>query len=234
MTHTPIVVIKTGTAEAIVHDRGDFEDWIAAKMGPVPTRTSWVSKGHQLPDLGSVSGVVVTGSPAMVTARHEWSERSAEWMRRAVEHCVPVLGICFGHQLLAHALGGRVGTDPAGREIGTKAITLRPEADADPLMAGLPDAFPAHTTHLESVLELPPGARWLASSAHTPLHAFRVGDCAWGVQFHPEFDAEIMAAYIRARTGELHREGLDPNDLLHQVAETPVAHGLLARFASLV
>ena len=77
-----------------------------------------------LPDLTDALSVIVTGSPASVTEGLPWMERAAECLRRLVLAEVPVLGICFGHQLLGHALGGRVSANPRGREMGTVGVRL--------------------------------------------------------------------------------------------------------------
>jgi GMP synthase (glutamine-hydrolysing) len=176
--------------------------------------------------------VVVTGSAAMVTDGEAWSEAVAVWLGVAVEARTPLLGICFGHQLLAHALGGRVGRNPRGREIGSVDVTFR--AQPDPLLDILPVRARLQTTHVESVVELPPGVRSLAWSALDPHHAFRVGEWAWGVQFHPEFDADVSRRYLRARRAQLLAEGLDPDALLAACGDAPHGTALLGRFAQLV
>src|SRR5688572_21533998 len=80
------------------------------------------------PSREGFAGTIVTGSGAMVTDRHEWSERSAQWLRDAAHDGMPLLGICYGHQLIAHALGGEVDYHPAGREMGTVQLELHPQA----------------------------------------------------------------------------------------------------------
>jgi GMP synthase (glutamine-hydrolysing) len=90
-----------------------------------------------------------------------------------------------------------------------------------------------HVSHLQSVLRPPPGARLLAVSDLDPVQAFAVGERAWGVQFHPEFDAEIVRAYIRMRRAELAEEGRDPEVLLASCADTPWGGHLLRRFAQI-
>lgn len=232
----PLLIVKTGTAIHQAAGEGDFDDWITARMGvngsPVVVRR--VDLGERLPAPGTVAAAVVTGSSAMVTDRLDWSERTAEWLEGAVAAGIPTFGICYGHQLLAHAFGGRVGDDPAGREIGTVSVRRRPAAGGDALFGDVPEVFFAQATHEQSVVELPAGAIALADSDHPAVHAFRIGRCAWGVQFHPEFDDRVMRTYVRARAATLVNEGLDPDALLGEVRKAPVAAGLLRRFAEFV
>ncbi len=186
-----------------------------------------------LPDPTSIAAVVLTGSSAMVSAAEAWSERTAGWLRAAVAAGTPVLGICYGHQLLAHALGGRVGVNPRGREIGTVLVETLPAARGDALLGELPARFPMQATHVESVLELPEGATLLAASSGDPHQAFCAGPRAWGVQFHPEFDADAIRAYLEARREVLRGEGRDPEALLAGVSESACGPALLRRFAAL-
>jgi len=229
-----MLIVKTGTVRTALNDAdGDFEDWFARAIGR-PVRVCSVFEGDELPSPDAAVGAVVTGSVAMVSDREAWIGRTTEWLRTAVEAGVPVLGVCFGHQLLAHAFGGRVGPNPRGREIGTVGVTLTDSAAADPLLAGLPNRIDVHATHLESVLELPPGAELLASSALDPHQAFRLpGRPAWGLQFHPELTAAITRGYIEAKRRDMEREGLDPDRLLADVRETRWGGDILARFARL-
>jgi GMP synthase (glutamine-hydrolysing) len=232
-----VLIVKTGsTLPAIRSRRGDFEAWIARGMGLAPDAVEVVAvaEGGALPDPGAPAGVVVTGSSSMVSAREPWSERAGAWLASAVREGTPVLGICYGHQLLAHALGGRVGPNPRGREIGTIRLRLEPEAQRDPLLGAMPRQALAHTTHVESVLELPAAARRLAGSEADPNQVFALGARAWGVQFHPEFDADVMRGYLEGRRELLRQEGADADRLLAEVRETPEAAALLRRFAELL
>ncbi len=230
----PLVIVKLGDTHARLRERrGDFEHWIADGLGSqtLPLLVIDPRRGDTLPEPDAVSGVVVTGSHAMVSHREPWSERTAEWLAQLVAHGTPVLGICYGHQLLAHALGGEAGDHPEGIEIGTVSVTLDEAAATDPLLQGLPAEFPAHVVHLQSALRLPEGAVRLAGNAHEPVQAFRVGANAWGVQFHPEFDAETMRGYIDMLADDLKARDTDTAALRNRVAETDTAAALLGRFA---
>ena len=232
----PVLIMKTGETLAPLRARGeDFEDWIGAGLGldAMQRDVRDVARGQPLPEVNAVAGVVITGSPAMLTDGAPWNAIAAQWLREALACELPVLGICYGHQLLAHACGGRVNYHPLGREIGTVPVTLAPSVRGDALLGALPASFVAHTTHSQSVLELPPTATLLASSAHDRHQAYRVGARAWGVQFHPEFSAEVMRTYVRERQQALQAEGFDVEALLRDVQETPAASGVLRRFAAL-
>jgi GMP synthase (glutamine-hydrolysing) len=170
----------------------------------------------------------------MVTEGEDWSRRVAGWIGDAVAADTPLLGICYGHQLLAQALGGEVGWNPRGREFGTVEVILHAEARVDPLFGHLPPRIPVHTCHAQSVLRLPPGAVCLASNAHDPHHAFVLGKTAWGVQFHPEFDVLAARAYIVECADLLRAEGIVPEQLLRSTRETSESEGLLERFGRMV
>ena len=226
-----ILVVKTGAAlPGIRAERGDFEDWFEAGLG-MACDTLDVTQDRALPERVEQAGIVVTGSAAMVSSGEPWMLRAARWLREQAEQ-VPVLGVCFGHQLLGHAFGGTVGRNPRGRQIGTAELRL--DAPGDPLLGRLPNRLEAQTSHQEVVLVPPPRAAVLGSTPLDPHHAMRFGERCWGVQFHPEFDARIMAAYVRELSAGLLREGLDPEALAARVRPTPLAAGVLERFADLV
>ncbi len=229
-----LLIIKTGSAiPDLVARRGDFEDWIAQGLGlsRAAMTTVDVTKGEALPSPKDVSGVVISGSHAMVTEHHAWSERTAQWLSDAVPTGVPILGICYGHQLLAYALSGEVGDNPNGREFGTVDVHLH--ANGDPLFTGFSSPIQVHVGHTQVVLTLPHGARTLAASAMDPHAALAFAPHVWGVQFHPEFDADITRAYIRAYADLLRSEGQDPAQLLTTCYDTPVGPALLRQFAQL-
>ncbi|MFC5971770.1 type 1 glutamine amidotransferase [Halomarina salina] len=144
-------------------------------------------------------GVVVTGSRSSTYDDEQWIDDACEWVRAAHDRGLPILGVCFGHQLLARALGGTVeamgarDTD-AGFEIGYRTVERTAET---PLLAGLNDEFTVFTTHGDTVSELPDGASVFAENEYG-VHGFRVGD-AFGVQFHPEYDQETAREVTRGK-----------------------------------
>lgn len=229
----PVLIICTGRApDAIRARHGDFPQWFQRVAGLPRERVQLVdvAAGEALPPTQSVAGAIVTGAAAMVTERLPWSEDTAGWIRHAMDDALPLFGVCYGHQLMAHALGGRVDYLPGGREIGTQTIEL---VQDDPLTRVLRGSFRAHTTHEQCVVEPPQGATILARSVRDPHQILRYAPNAISVQFHPEFNAEVMRAYVHRKRADLRREGADPERIFKEVAATPMARRLLRRFAQL-
>lgn len=232
----PLSIWVTGravpAAEAL---RGSFADMIRSTVGGAWSG-AWsvldcVADQAAFPARDEVAAVILTGSPARIADSRPWMLRTQDALLRLVAQDVPVLGICFGHQLLAMALGGRAGPNPLGREIGTVQVAASAEADA--LLGGTPPSFPASMTHLDTVLELPPGAAPLASTALDRYAAIRFAPQVWGLQFHPEMDGATLRAYVVERRRALDAEGLDSDALLAGCRDTPESAALLGRFARL-
>jgi len=231
------IIIKTGSTLPTLRQRlGDFEDWIIRALGSSNAVITVVNimAGEALPSVDTISGVIITGSPAMVTDKAAWMQRLVIWIPQVLERNIPLLGICFGHQLLAEAMGGHADYHPKGREIGTVSIQLTPEGKQDRLLGALPDDFLAHTTHAQTVTKLPPNALRLAENSFEIHHAFRLGDSAWGMQFHPEFSADIMSAYVNEQSASLLKEGHNVDELKAAICNTNAASSLLKRFMAIV
>lgn len=229
----PVLIVRTGRAPDVISAvHGDFPRWfqLGLRLRDSAIRVVDVEQGDRLPDPTDCAGAIITGSASMVTERLAWSERTAGWIRDAMDVELPLLGVCYGHQLMSHALGGRVDYLPGGREMGTVRLDTRAGANDDALGAMLPATFHAHATHEQSVLELPRGASSLASSERDPNHLVRYGRHAISTQFHPEFSAEVMRAYIRRKHDTLRDEGHAPDELLAAVVPTRDATMLLRGF----
>ena len=210
----PLVLLKTGDAvPPVQRARGDFEVLFREGLG-VDLELVQVHKGDPLPLARGLAGVVVTGSSASVYDPDDWIAEAAGFVLGASSLGVPILGVCFGHQLVADALGGQVVRSPKGREMGTVTVALTAEGRADPLFAGLPDLLQVQESHQDVVVRLPPGAVRLAGNQHTEVQAFALADHVRAVQFHPEFDATVSRGYLEARAdrvaAEAEARGEDP------------------------
>jgi GMP synthase (glutamine-hydrolysing) len=231
-----LLLVRCGTTkEAIRAEHGDFAAWIRRTAGWTAAEAPECAPylGEALPEPAGLAGAVLTGSPAMVTDDEAWMRSTAGWLRGAVAAGLPLFGICFGHQLLAAALGGRVADHPAGMELGTVEVEAAAPAGEDALFGGMPARYAVQATHAQGVVALPPGAVVLAGNAHEPHHAVRFAPRCWGVQFHPEADAAVMRGYVAAYSADAAAGRKRIGLLGEPVRETPEANALLARFAAL-
>jgi len=148
---------------------------------------------RDLPADFAFDACVVSGSRASVYWEEPWIADLEQWVRDAVERDVAFLGVCFGHQLLAHALGGTV--EPMDDyEIGYRTVEHDGESQ---LLEGVDEEFTVFTTHSDSVVELPPGAEQFAENDFG-VHGFRTGD-VFAVQFHPEYDTDTAREVTRGK-----------------------------------
>ncbi|WP_095532144.1 type 1 glutamine amidotransferase [Halodesulfurarchaeum formicicum] len=156
-----------------------------------------VSEGAEPPTVtgpeAAFDAVIVTGSQCSVYEDRPWIHRLTEWAREAHAAGVPLFGICWGHQFLAQALGGRI-VAMDDYELGYRAITRTTESR---LLDGIPETFVAFETHSDRVYELPEGATRLAEN-DVGIQAYRLGR-TYGVQFHPEYDMETARKVTRGK-----------------------------------
>ncbi|CCQ32561.1 type 1 glutamine amidotransferase [Halorhabdus tiamatea] len=173
----------------------------------VPVSTYKVSEGELPPepadDGRGHDGVVISGSQVAVYEDRRWIEAVEAWIDQAVEADVPVLGVCWGHQLLASALGGRVEATGA-YELGYSTVE---RVRVSALFEGVGESFVAFESHSDAVSELPAGATRLAENGRG-VQAFAVGD-AYGVQFHPEYDVETARWVVQNKEGEIDADRLE-------------------------
>ncbi|MFV5515929.1 glutamine amidotransferase [Acinetobacter gerneri] len=229
-----IYLIQLGSPpQDIRESQGDISEWFYAALKDYINHIEVIRvfAGDTLPKPNSHSVAILTGSWSMVTDNEPWSEKTAEWIRNAVLLHMPLFGICYGHQLIAHALGGRVDYHPKGIEIGCKNIELSALAKHDPLLKGLPMHFPAYLTHRQTIIQLPAEALVFGSSVHDPHQIVRYNPTTISTQFHPEFTFRIAETMIVLRQTQLYKEGLNINSLCKSLKHsTPEASKILANF----
>jgi GMP synthase (glutamine-hydrolysing) len=185
---------------SIIHQEdaasGVFAD-AAAERGD--ELTEWkISDGRRSADPPeSYDAVIVFGGAMHVDQEHShpWLRDEGTLLRRLVDRGVPVLGVCLGAQLLAKALGARVGR-LAQPQIGWFDVEQVPEADGDRVFSGLPPCFSSFQWH-SYAFDLPPNAVPLARDA-VCLQAYRAGENAWGIQFHAEVTKESVDDWFRS------------------------------------
>lgn len=174
------------------------------------------------PTLDGYHGLVVLGGPMGVEdgAEHPHLETEKERILHAIEAGVPVLGICLGAQLIAHALGAQVGPNPR-KEIGWYDVSLTEEGRKDPVMRHFAETERIFQWHGDT-FEIPPGAVHLARSPDCENQAFRYGTNVYGFQFHLEVDERVierwLAVPVHRREIESLNGQIDPEAIR---AETP-------------
>ena len=143
----------------------------------------------------------------------------------------PFLGVCYGHQLLARALGGEVQIDPKGLELGNSIVYLTDQGQRSPLFSGYGRTLSVLQSHRDAVIKLPSGATLLAANDHTPIQAFSFEDRMFGVQFHPETSPDVLQFIWQPRRDK-YRGTADFNldAALDRMQPTPDAPQLLRNF----
>jgi GMP synthase-like glutamine amidotransferase len=211
----------------------------ALRAGGVELDERDVRRGDPLPGLDEVDGIVSLGGEQSVLDLEANPRLAAEaaLLREAVERELPVLGACLGAQLLAHALGGGVHRRPR-RRVAWVALEALDAAREDPLLRALPGG--AAGLHFnEDGIDLPPGAVELLRGSGGDAEAFRVGPCAWGVQFHAEVDEAALEGWYRDWPEALEEAGVTEaqarvGDARHLSGQRALSDALFGGFARVV
>ncbi|MBV9951946.1 MAG: hypothetical protein JO291_08345 [Acidimicrobiia bacterium] len=186
--------------EALVATHGDYPELFGALLAPhgVELEVFAVDEGEGPASLDDCDGWIGSPSRSSVIGDEPWLPDALDLVGSVVEAERPYVGICFGHQLLAQAAGGRVARAPAGWGVGAhryEVVAPRPWMDPPPDGG----AFTLVASHEDQVVELPPGATLLAGNDHCPNAMFELGSRAFGLQPHPEFTAAISNELVGAR-----------------------------------
>ncbi|MEE9230631.1 MAG: GMP synthase [Acidobacteriota bacterium] len=229
MIEPHILILRGGhTVPEVLRDHGDYDRWFTDRMDGLGCRFSVTHlPDGGLPELDGYDGILVTGSVSSVLEPADWMGPLGELIVRTAAQGPPTLAVCFGAQMAAAALGGRVERNPLGWEIGTIGIDLTPEGLKDPLFSGLSARVEIQAVHEDSVTALPPGATLLAGSVKAPVQAFSAGPKLRAVQFHPEASAGIIQQLVNLR-----RERLEEDALAHGALDRPAARAIVSGIAT--
>ena len=167
-----------------------------AHLKRVDSVTVNLPSGAAIPSLDRFSHVILTGSETSILAPKPWFEKEAKLIRDAVDRGIPILGSCFGHEMLVHALSGPEylrRADPP--EVGWAEVEI---VASDPLLDGLPNPWSTFVFHFGEVIDPPAPWRVLGRSRHCKTHVLRYGDRpVWGIQAHPEISSRKARLFLR-------------------------------------
>jgi GMP synthase-like glutamine amidotransferase len=187
-------------APAVAEREGDYPELFGRLLAPhgVELQVFAVDEGDGPASLDDCEGWLGSPSRSSVLGDEAWLPDALGLVRRIVEEERPFVGICFGHQLLGQAMGGRVERATAGWGVGAHRYEL---VATRPWMAPPPadGAVTLIASHEDQVVELPPGAELLARTDHCPHAMFTLGERALGIQPHPEFTAGISLGLVDGR-----------------------------------
>lgn len=216
-----VLIIKTGSAlDTLLKNPEikDFSDMIIKKISHQKTYKidneiiDVTKNASNLPNnIENYLAIIIHGSPSMVTDHLPWSEKTAEWIKNTVVPTnKPLLGICYGHQLICHSLGGEVGFNPNGKEVGALQLLFEDTCKEDKLFKSfLGQKHYVSVTHSQSIIKAPDFKDFyiLAKSDCDSFEAVHFTGNCWGVQFHPEFAQKATEEYEK----EEHTCKLAPN-----------------------
>ena len=180
-------------AKARPLDDAKFASLIAGARPDWTVEAFWVCKGEFPEDISGFDGVMITGSPSSVNEDAPWMARLKDMLRDMMAEGVPLFGACFGHQVIASALGSRIVSNPGGWAHGLIEMTRV----GDTAWSGPDDRLCLYGSHVEQVESLPAGATRIFESPGCPIAGFAIGTHVFTVQHHPEMTPGFFTDLVR-------------------------------------
>lgn len=220
------------------HSLRNVPSWYLRHFDDLEDVTWDVRHFKELPssaELAKLDGIIVSGSPRDAWGDDPVNDQMCALVDACLVHSVSFLGVCYGHQILGRALGAPVGRHPEGLQLGPVTMQLTESGQQDPLFAGLDPSFEALSGHADYVAKVPDGAVHLAFGGVTEVQAFRYGTGVYGVQFHPEMNADILRFLWQPRIEDWgDRVPFDLEQRVAAIHDTPVAPRVLRNFVERV
>lgn len=207
-----IAIIETGIPPEPLKDRhGDYPAMMARMLAPIAPgfrfSTARVCRGDPLPGVADFDGLLITGSAAGVYEEHAWIAPLEELVRDTAKAGKPQVGICFGHQLMAQAFGGKVEKSDKGWGVGVHRYRVNGRAE---WMTPELSQIACTVSHQDQVVEAPSGAEVLAGSEFCPIGAIAYAQGRTiSFQMHPEFEHAYASELLRLRADRIARPLVD-------------------------
>ncbi len=170
-----------------------YVDFLNAGSDAISTTIYEVAAGILPAVVDECDAYLITGSPRGTYDSDPWIGELADCLRRAYSAGVKLVGICFGHQMLAHALGGKAERSAKGYRLGLFGFAVRYQGEAE-------GSARLYFAHRDQVVELPPGAELLGGNEFCPNGMFRIGESVLAMQGHPEFSDSVMRQIVESVT----------------------------------
>ena len=196
-----VLIIDCGPSLSDVSKHyGVTPEWIMESLKNKGCNFTWVKPyvGDKIQS-NDADAWIITGSPCSVYNCEAWMVNLEEEMKNIQSSQIPVLGICFGHQLIAKCFGGTVELNPQGWELGAYPVQFTAAGKKSQLFSGMEENAIVYESHQDSVTVLPENAIELARN-NKGNQAFMIHDNFYGVQFHPEFSWEVIKMYVFIRS----------------------------------
>lgn len=169
--------------------------------------------------LDGYAGIISMGGPQNVGESHHWMDQELALLREGHESHKPVLGICLGAQLIAHALGGEVGAMEGGPEAGLSPVSIQVPGQTDRVLAGLRWDHPQFHLHNRAITKAPAGAQVMVSSDRAKVQCFFAGVRTYAFQYHFECDRPMIDEFSRVHRADFDAAGVSTDDLHRQCDE---------------
>ena len=224
-----VLIIDCGPSLSDVSKHyGVAPEWIMESLKNKGCNFTWVKPyvGDKIRS-NNADAWIITGSPCSVYNCEAWMVNLEEEMKNIQSSQIPVLGICFGHQLIAKCFGGEVELNPKGWELGAYPVQFTAAGKKSQLFLGFKDNAIVYESHQDSVTILPENAIELARN-NKGNQAFIIHNNFYGVQFHPEFSWEVIKMYVSVRSST----GVKVDD--HSVPESTQGELVLFNFIDLI
>ena len=231
-----VAIYLTGEGTAFCLERyGSYADLFIDLLGEPGTCFDVYDnqKGRTADPITDYDALIITGSAADAHADLPWIHALNASIAKAREAGLKIGGFCFGHQAVANALGGRSARNEHGWELGVCAVETMPLLARKPYAPSTSGPIEIIEIHRDQVVELPPDAEWLASTPHTPIQMYAIGDRVLCMQGHPELFNPIVREFIETRieTGAIPDEvGEAALDSLSREPDRAVLQDMLKRW----